>query len=149
MFLSDDSGDEEEVLRNFDEEARVIVETDTLPKKSGERYLLVYDTYKKWQEENKNSLSNSEETNLIVYFNQLKTKLKPPTLWSIWSMLRKTLSTKENIDIGTYLNLKCLIKNNAKGYRSKKAFVLKWDQIMKFMTDAEDDTYLAAKVIIR
>ena len=57
---SDGSADEDEVLRNFDEEAKLIVQTDTLPKKSSDRYLLVYNTYKKWQEEHKNSLSNSQ-----------------------------------------------------------------------------------------
>ena len=118
---SDGSADEDEVLRNFDEEAKLIVQTDTLPKKSSDRYLLVYNTYKKWQEEHKNSLSNSDENNLIVYFNMLKEKLKPPTLWSIWSMLRKTLSVNDNVDITNFLNLKALIKNNAKGYKPKKS----------------------------
>lgn len=145
---SDSSADEEDVLKNFDEEAKLIVQSETLPKKSSERYLLVYHAYKKWQEEHKNLLSNSDENNLIVYFNSLKARLKPPTLWSIWSMLRKTLNTNDNVDISNFLNLKSLIKNNAKGYKPKKSCVLKWDQIMKFMTEAQDQNYLATKVIV-
>lgn len=148
MSSSEGSEDEEEVIRNFDQEARTIVQTETLPKKSSERYLLVYNTYKQWQVEHKNSLSSSDENNLIVYFNQLKEKLKPPTLWSIWSMLRKTLGANDDIDITKFLNLKSLLKNNAKGYQPKKAYTLKWDQVMKFMTEALDNIYLAAKVII-
>lgn len=143
---SDGSADEEEVFQNFDKKAKIIIQSETLPKKSSERYLLVYNAYKKWQEEHKNSLSNSDENNLIVYFNTLKDKLKPPTLWSIWSMLRKTLSAKDNVNISEFLNLRCLIKNNAKGYKPKKAFTLRWDQIMRFMTEASDLTYLAMKV---
>ncbi|CAB0027790.1 unnamed protein product, partial [Trichogramma brassicae] len=42
-------------------------------------------------------------------------KVKPSTLWSMWSMLKKMLNTKENIDIGKFLNLKSMIKNNSKG----------------------------------
>ena len=82
-YSSDDSGDEEEIINNFDLEAQAIIQTETLPKKSLDRYLLVYNAYKQWLEENKNSLSDEQENNLIVYFNQLKDKLKPPTLWSI------------------------------------------------------------------
>lgn len=145
---SDGSVDEDEVLRNFDEEAKKIVQSETLPKKSAERYMLVYKTYKQWQAENKNSLSNSDENNLIVYFNSLKDKLRPPTLWSIWSMLRKTLSANDNVNITNFIALKALLKNNAKGYKPKKAFTLRWDQIMKFMSEAADHTYLAMKVII-
>jgi hypothetical protein len=44
---SDESVDEEDVIRNFDAEAQLIINTDTLPKKSVDRYNLVYDTYKK------------------------------------------------------------------------------------------------------
>lgn len=62
-------------------------------------------------------------------------------------MLKKTLSVKEGININNFVSLKSLIKTNAKGYRPKKAFVLRWDQIMKFMNEAPDQTYLAMKVI--
>ena len=145
---SESSADEDEILQNFDEEARVIVESGSLPTKSSDRYLLVYNTYKNWRDENKKLLSNSEENNLIVYFNQLKLKLKPPTLWSIWSMLKKTLDVKENIDIRNFFKLKSIIKNNSKGYKPKKAFVLKWEHIVKFMNNALDLIFLAMKVII-
>lgn len=146
LSSSGDSVDEEEVFRNFDQEAQNIIETETLPKKSSDRYLLVYNAFKKWREEHKNSLSKSHESNLIIYFTQLKEKLKPPTLWSIWSMLRTTLNTHENIDIKNFLNLRALVKNNAKGYKPKKAPVFKWEQIMRFLTEAPDNMYLAAKV---
>ena len=40
---SDESTDEEEINKNFETEAQFIVETGTLPKKSADRYMLVYD----------------------------------------------------------------------------------------------------------
>ena len=77
---SGDESDEEQVQRNFDAEAQLIIQNETLPKKSSDRYLLVYNTYKKWRRENQNSLSGNEENNLIVYFTGLKKRLAPPTL---------------------------------------------------------------------
>ncbi|CAG5090893.1 Protein of unknown function [Cotesia congregata] len=145
---SEGSMDEEEVIRNFDTEAKIIVRSEATPKKSSDRYLLVYNTYKKWREDNKNSLSSSEENNLIVYFEELKLKLKPPTLWSIWSMLKKTLNVNDDVNIGNFLNLKSLIKSNAKGYKPRKAFVLRWNQIIQFMKEASDQTFLVMKVIL-
>ncbi|OXU17037.1 hypothetical protein TSAR_016695 [Trichomalopsis sarcophagae] len=93
---SDESGDEEEAFQ-----------TETLPKKSANRYMLIYDTYKKWQIDHISSLSDSQE--------KLTSKLKPPTLWSIWSMLKKTLNTRDNVDIS---------------YKPKKSLVLKWTDIV-------------------
>ena len=145
---SDESADEEEVFRDFDAETQLIIQTETLPKKSGDRYVLVYDTYKKWQIEHKSSLSSSEESNLVVYFKELSKKLKPPTLWSIWSMLKKTLNTRDNVDISRFQNLRSLIKKNSKGYKPKKSLVLKWDEIINFMSNAPDYIYLASKVSI-
>lgn len=147
-FSSDESVDEEEVLRDFDEEAKLIINQDTLPKKSANRYNLVYDTYKKWQLEHKSSLSNSDENNLIVYFKDLSGKLKPSTLWSIWSMLKKTLNNQDNIDISKFQKLKALVKNNSKGHKPKKSMVFKWDEIMTFINDAPNYIHLASKVSI-
>ncbi|KAL7299685.1 hypothetical protein TKK_0007442 [Trichogramma kaykai] len=145
---SEDEFNEEELQRNFDDEASLIVQTDTSPKKSSERYLLVYDAYKDWQKEHAKSLSNSEEKNLIVYFSELKLKLKPTTLWSIWSMLKKTLATRDDVNINNFITLKSLIKNNSKGYKPTKSAVLKWDEIKKFMNEAPDFVYLGTKVVL-
>ncbi|XP_057319465.1 uncharacterized protein LOC130663914 [Microplitis mediator] len=145
---SEESTDEEEILRNFDAEASLIIQSDTLPKKSADRYILNYETYKNWQKEHESSLSNSEESNLIVYFKELTKKLSPSTIWGIWSMLKKTLNTRENIDISKFQNLKSLVKGNSKSYKSKKSLVLKWDEIMKFMNDAPDKTHLDKKVLL-
>ena len=51
---SDESIDEEEINKNFETEAQLIVETDTVPKKSADRYMLVYDNYQRWKQENRN-----------------------------------------------------------------------------------------------
>ncbi|KAL7293128.1 hypothetical protein TKK_0013281 [Trichogramma kaykai] len=140
--------DEEEIKRNFDREASLIVQNDTLPKKSSDRYLLVYNTYKDWKKENCKLLSSSEENNLIVYFTELKSKLKPPTLWSIWSTLKKTLGTRDDINLENFLSLKSIIKANFKSYKPKKSALLRWEHITKFMDTAPDFDYLSLKVVL-
>ncbi|KAL7298874.1 hypothetical protein TKK_0007982 [Trichogramma kaykai] len=139
-----------EIIENFDREASLIIKEGNYPKKSIDRYFLVYDNYKTWREEHRDSLSNNEENNLIVYFKYLKEtrKLSPSTIWSIWSMLRSTLRTNEDIDIRQFQRLKSLVKNNSKGYKPKKSSVFQWNEIMKFINEAPDEHYLAAKVAL-
>ncbi|KAH0549530.1 hypothetical protein KQX54_010085 [Cotesia glomerata] len=71
LSSSDDSSDDEEILRNFDTEANLIIRTGTLPKKSADKYLSNYDAYKKWLDEHKGSLSSSDEHYVE---NSLKTR---------------------------------------------------------------------------
>lgn len=68
VLSTDESADEEEIFRDFDAEAQIIIRTDLLPKKSADRYMLVYDNYKKWEENNIKQLSSSKKNNLILYF---------------------------------------------------------------------------------
>ena len=126
--ISDDdcSTDEEEVIRDFDKEAELIINSDTLSKKSVDRYIQVYEAYNKWENENKNHLSSAPENNLIIYF--------------------KSLNNKEHIDISRFLNLKAMLKNYSKAYKPSKSNVLKWEEIEKFIKEADDQTYLAFKV---
>ncbi|KAL7290947.1 hypothetical protein TKK_0015674 [Trichogramma kaykai] len=145
---SDESTDEECVLRDFDKEIHEIINSDTLPKKSSDRYLQVYEFYHAWLSDNEKNLSSSHENNLIIYFKYLKEKCKPPTLWSIWSMLKKTLNAKDEVDISRFLNLKAILKTNSKGYKPKKSLVLEWDEISKFIKEANDFDNLAMKVIL-
>ena len=77
LSSSEGSADEEEVFRNFYLEVKLIIQNDTLPKKSSDRYLLNYNSYKTLQMKNKNSLSDSQENNLIIYFTELKKKVIP------------------------------------------------------------------------
>ena len=143
---SEDSTDEEEVLRNFDEEAQLVINTETLPKKSLDRYNLVYETFIKWKTENK--ASSFEESILICYFKDLQKKVGPATLWSVYSILKKMLNTRHKVDMGNYFNLKSILKNNSKNYKPKKSLTLNWDQVTQFINNASDHTYLSSKVFI-
>lgn len=143
---SEESTDEEEVIRDFEKEAQLVIETDTLPKKSLDRYNLVYQTFLKWKNENK--ANSFEESILICYFKDLQKKVGPATLWSVWSILKKMLQTRDNVDISNYLHLKSILKNNSKHYKPRKSLTLSWEQIITFMTKASDYVYLGSKVCI-
>ncbi|KAL7296610.1 hypothetical protein TKK_0010031 [Trichogramma kaykai] len=114
----DRSTDKEEVLREFDKEAQLIASSETLPKKSADRYTQIYQQYKTWENENKSKLSTSMENNLVVYFKSLKDKVKPSTLWSMWVI------------------------------NQCKSKVFKWEAVKKFMNEANDEKYLSSKVIL-
>lgn len=142
------SMDEDEIDENFDDIAKTIIKEVNLPKKSADRYLLVYETYKKWKIENSHLLSaqGNEENNLLIYFHKMKEKFQPSTLWSVYSMLKTTLYSEENIQIKDFVHLNSLIKKNSKGYRPKQSLAFVWEHIIKFMNDAPDIAYLAMKV---
>lgn len=50
---SDDSSDKEETLRDFEQDAQLVIDQKVLPAKSLNRYNLVYVTFLKWKEKNK------------------------------------------------------------------------------------------------
>ena len=144
--LSDESEDESEKIKNFDAQAQLIIQSETLPQKSGNRYLLAYNVYKKWKQDNQTNLSSCEENNLVVYFKGLQQKLKPSTIWSLYSMLKSTLNTRDNIDISKFARLRSLLKKFSVGYKPTQSKTFTWSEIEKFLNEAPDQLYLARKV---
>ena len=140
---SDSDVDEELIIRDFEEEGRLII-NKLLPAKSCVKYENTYNSFMKWKTEQ--NAKSFEENVLIVYFEELSKKLKPSTLWGQWSMLRTTLNLRHGININKYENLKTLLKNKNKGFKAKKSSVLTWDQIKLFLTQGDDLIYLCSKV---
>lgn len=117
-----DSDDEyeEQFVRDFDAEAEVISE-NLLPSKSSKRYKLAYEYFLRWKDINGNRKKTINENMLLVYFKDLAERLRPSTLWSIWSMLRSTLSNNNQIDLDRYVKLKSFLKYKLKGFKPKKS----------------------------
>ena len=61
-------------------------------------------------------------------------------------MLKIMIKTTENIDIGTFKELLGILKNYRAGYKPKKARTFTGEEIQKFLENASDEIYLAAKV---
>ena len=58
----------------------------------------------------KKKCSSFSEEILNVYFNEKAKKLKPSSLWSIYSMLRVTIKLNQNIDTANYGKLKSILR---------------------------------------
>lgn len=71
------------------------------------------------------------------------------SLWSKYSMVKSMLMVNENVDISRYLKVRAFLKKQSVGYESKKAKTLSREEIIKFIKEAPDQSYLLAKVIIQ
>lgn len=120
--------------------------SNLLPAKSKGQYEKTYTQFREWCVK-KNVVKVSESV-LLAYLEEKSTKMKPPTLWSIFSMLKATLSIKENIDVRKFSKVVPYLKNKAVGYRGKKSRVLTREDITKFIKEADDETNLLNKVLI-
>jgi hypothetical protein len=119
-------------------------ELSFLPVKSRDKYIKAYNLFTDWrQEKGANTFS---ETVLLSYFIELSQTRQPSTMWSIYSMLKATIKTKNNVHIETYPKLISFLKRNAVGHKSKKSKIFTASNIEIFLNEAPDCDFLAAKV---
>lgn len=136
---------EKENLPSDVENAALEAESLLLPQKSRMMYEKEYQSFKKWKSiKNINGVS---EKILLAYFSEKSKKAMPSSLWSYYSMLKRTLLVNENCDISKFSKLTTLLKNLSGGYKAKKSKILESDDIIKFLREAPDDVYLLMKVI--
>ncbi|KAF7996358.1 hypothetical protein HCN44_001990 [Aphidius gifuensis] len=117
----------------------------TLPEKSKEMYEASYSRFISWCESN-NAKSFSKKV-LLAYFIDSSKKYQPSTLYSEYSKLKTTIKAKHDVDISDYKELKHLLRIQSVGFVSKKGKVLSENEIKRFLNEAPDDVYLAAKVV--
>lgn len=94
---------------------------NVIPEKSRHLYLKCYDKYQEWAAEHQ--LKITTENALLAYFTFEAQKVKPPTLWSKYSMLRTTIKIKDNVDIKGYKKVQHFLKKKNVAYRPKKSKV--------------------------
>lgn len=63
-------------------------------------------------------------------------------------MLKAAINIKENINIGHFSQVVVLLKRKADGFVAKKSKILTKQQIDKFLKEADDQIYLAVKVVL-
>jgi len=107
-----------------------------LPEKSKPIYLKTYSLLKAWCAE-RNIQTISENTMLVYFQEHVKTK-KASSLWAIYSMLKSTISLKENIDISKYFKLIAFLKRQNTTYKAKKSLVFTKLHINSFLENAWD-----------
>jgi len=117
-----------------------------LPEKSRKKYEKQYDLFIKWCE--LKGTKKISENILLAYFAEKAKVMKSSTLWSIYSMLRSTISVKNDTDITQYKKLVAFLKRQAVGQKPVKSKILNFDNVKTFLTEAPDNTYLLKKVIL-
>ncbi|XP_037039723.1 uncharacterized protein LOC119077677 [Bradysia coprophila] len=117
-----------------------------IPAASRLKYEKAYEELRKWCESK--HVKEINEKKLLAYFDVHLGKVKASTAWSTYSMLKKTLRVKENIDISTYNNLRELLKRKEDDYFAKKSKILTLEEIYRFIKEAPDEIYLVTKVAL-
>lgn len=89
--------------------------------------------------------SGCHET-LAIFVTIVTMKTCVVKLWGNYSMLKRLLIIKHNVNIKNYSQLIAFLKQNAEGYQSKQANVFTGDEVNRFISEAPDDQFLAVKV---
>lgn len=121
-------------------------ESKLIPTQSKQLYLTSYNNFITWQESR--GLTSISQKTCLAYFEHESKNKSSSTLWSVFSMLKKMIKLKHNINIGEYSDLIDLLKMNSKGHQYKKARTLQPPEVEKFLVEAPDDIHLATKVNI-
>lgn len=116
----------------------------SLPEKSRKKYEAVYQAFMDWRSL-KNDDSFSEEL-FLTYFEKLAETYSSASLYAYYSMLRSTLKSNYDVDLGTYSKLRDFLKQKSEGYQSKKSKTFTTHEVNKFISEAPDKVYLATKV---
>lgn len=121
-----------------------MVTLNLLPQKSRLKYEKNYKKFIDWCSIKK--VKSYSENVLLAYFSEESKSYKAATLWSYYSMIKACLQIKENIDISKYNRLIAFLKRQSEGYKPKKSKILNREQIVTFISDSPDDSFLAIKV---
>mgnify|MGYP000308873942 CR=1 FL=1 len=84
------------------------VALNLLPEKSRDKYEIQYERFSKWCDSKETK--NISENILLAYFAEKAKVMKSSTLWSIYSMLRSTISVKHDLNISEYKKLIAYLK---------------------------------------
>lgn len=135
--------DSEDIPSDIENTAKAVI-SSLLPEKSKQLYELAYKRFENWC--NLKKVKTVSESALLAYFSEKAKVQRSSTLWSHYSMLRTTISIKQNVDISKYTNLLAFLKRQAEGYQAKKSKIFMKDDFNRFLKEA-DNSYLAIKVM--
>lgn len=134
-----DSSDESDFVEEEEDPLREISE------KTERKYEKAYNAFVCWQKSK--NISTFSENVLIDYFKEVKADYTPSSLYSLFFKLKRMLRKKHKIRVEDYTKLRLFLKKVATQTPNKdgaKAFSP--EQIKKFLHEAPDAVYLAAKV---
>lgn len=141
--MSESSASNDNMEDDIEESAKIAIQS-LLPTKSKDKYEKAYRLFEDWSHQK--GVTVITEAVLLAYFEQKSRVYQSSTLWSLYSMIRTTLSVKKNIDIKKFPSLIAFLKRKSVGHRSRKSSVLRKSEVEKFLKEADDKTYLMMKV---
>lgn len=112
-----------------------------LPSNSSDLYEKRFDHFLQFVQNNE-----INETIIKAYFTFIN-RYQPSTLLSIYSILKKLLLLRKNLDITKYPSILDVLKNKLRNHKKKQALTFSTDQIDKFLCEAPDDRYLVKKLV--
>ena len=114
------------------------------PDKSKIKYENFYKGFTDWCASKKIDNEVREKV-LLAFFEDLPKNYKSSNLWAFYSMLRVTISMRQNVDISKFNNLIAFLKKRSVGYKPKKSRILRED-VSTFLQEATDKDFLLIKV---
>jgi integrase len=131
-------------------EVRAIAEQATstlLPSRSRSIYDKNHSDFLKWSESKDIPHGHYSETVLLAYFSEIAKQYAATTLWSKFSMLRKTIIAHGGADPGELAKVAAFLKRAGDNQTVKKASVFTRSQIEQFIRQASDKDWLHIKVM--
>lgn len=116
-----------------------------LPEKSQKKYNLALKNFMNWRK--KKHIDALDENTFMAYFIKLSRTYKSSSLWTTYSMLRRTIKISHNINLEEYSKLREYLKNMSEGQHVKKTKHFTSDEINRFIDEAPDQSYLGTKVV--
>ena len=113
--------EEDDCVPNCVMEQAATVERSLLPAKSIDRYEHAYHQFETWNGEHSVPSDQFSEALFLGYFSHLSEHYVSSTLWSIYSMLHRTVSVKTGVDIKSYARLHAFLKVKNTGHQAKKS----------------------------
>jgi site-specific recombinase XerD len=131
-------------------ELRQIAQVTTgnlIPNASKSRYDATYARFVSWCKDKGVPSDYVSENILLAYLQELSEKYAASTLWSIFSMLKKTIRCYNNLDIGAFNKTEDFLKKLDKTHLKRKSAAFSREQIELFLKTAHDDDFLVVKLV--
>lgn len=118
-----------------------------IPQKSKSIYMKKYENFLEYVKDKGGNENYISENMLISYLHHLhKRGLKPTTLWSTASIIKKVAdSESHNINMK---RVHAILKNLSSTYLPKKALTFESEEITKFLESSPNETFLQHKLVV-
>ena len=119
-----------------------------LPDKSSGAYNKTYAAFLSWCRDNQMPTGRYTENVILAYISSLSSRYAASTLWSKFSMLRKTILALGAHDVGRLPKVEAFLKKLNKKHVVKKSCSFTREHIERFLKEASDEEHLHIKLVI-